>query len=99
MGCVASDVRSKQPGDKDIRIRTRKNEFAQTHPDELLNAEEFKRVIKDWNRNMTIDEACEFYQNTCFSLPGATVPIDEPRRYIETLRFKDKHKYKFGTKL
>ena len=48
---------------------------------------------------MTIDEAYEFYQNTCFSLPGATVPIDEPRRYIETLGFKDKHKYKFGTKL
>ena len=78
-------------------IKTRINEFVQTHPDEMLSLEEFKRIIRDWNRNITIKEAYEYYQNKFFSLPGVTIPIVEPRT-VEVLGFKDKDKYKFGTR-
>ena len=89
------DVRPKRQRDKDIK--TRINEFVQTHPDEMLSLEEFKRIIRDWNRNITIKEAYEYYQNKFFSLPGVTIPIVEPRN-VEVLGFKDKDKYKFGTR-
>ena len=45
------DVRPKHQRDKPIKTRIK--EFVQTHPEELLSAEEFKRIIKDWNRNIS----------------------------------------------
>ena len=89
------DVRPKLQRDK--YIKTRINEFVQIHPDEMLSLEEFKRIIRDWNRNITIKEAYEYYQNKFFTLPGVTIPIVEPRN-VEVLGFKDKDKYKFGTR-
>ena len=89
------DVRPKQQRDKDFK--TRINEFVQTHRDEMLSLDEFKQIIRDWNRNITIKEAYKYYQNKFFSLPGVTIPIDEPRN-VEVLGFKDKDNYKFGTR-
>ena len=89
------DVRPKRQRDKDIK--TRINEFVQTHPDEMLSLDEFKQIIRDWNRNMTINEAYKYYQDKFFRLPGVTISIDEPRN-VEVLGFKDKDKYKFGTR-
>ena len=48
-------ARPKRQRDKDLK--TRINEFVQTHRDEILSLDEFKQIIKDWNRNMTINEA------------------------------------------
>ena len=89
------DVRPKHQRDKPIKTRIK--EFVHTHPEELLSPEEFKRIIKDWNRNISEKEAYDYYQNEFFSLPGVTVPINEPRN-VESLGFKDKGKYKFGTR-
>ena len=49
-------------------------------------------IIRDWNRNMTINEAYKYYQDKFFRLPGVTISIDEPRN-VEVLGFKDKDKY------
>ena len=76
------DVRPKRQRDKDFK--TRINEFVQTHRDEMLSLDEFKQIIRDWNRNITIKEAYKYYQNEFFSLPGVTIPIDEPRN-VEVL--------------
>ena len=63
------DSRPKHQRDKPIKTRIK--EFVHTHPEELLSPEEFKRIIKDWNRNISEKEAYDYYQNEFFSLPGA----------------------------
>ena len=75
------DVRPKRQRDKDFK--TRINEFVQTHRDEMLSLDEFKQIIIDWNRNMTIKEAYKYYQNKFFSLPGVTIPIEFGTRSYE----------------
>ena len=85
------------PKPKEKPIGERIKEFVILHPDELLTLDEFKEVIKDWNRKITDDVAYKFYQQKFFSLPGVTVDINEPKD-TDKLGFKDKKKYIFGTR-
>ena len=92
-------------GDMEVRpiipkqkpFKDRVNEYVITHPDDLLTYEQFNEVSKEWNRNMTQQEAYKYYQQRFFQLPGATIKIDEPKQ-INKLGFKDERKYKFGTR-
>ena len=72
-------------------------EYVITHPDELLTADEFASVSKNWNRTMTLADAYKYYQEKFFQLPGVTVKVDEPKD-LRKLGFKNKSKYIFGTR-
>ena len=82
----------KKPKEKSFKDKI--NEFVITHRDELLTPEEFKNVIRTWNRNMTIDQAYKYQQDKFFALPGVSVTITEPKD-VNKLGFKNKDKYKF----
>ena len=79
---------------RDRPFKEKLNEYVITHPDDLLTFEDFKQVIKDWNRNISLNEAYELYKKKFFEIPGAAIHIDEPVNPSK-LGFKDKLKYRF----
>ena len=85
----------KKPKEKPFKVKV--DEYVILHPDELLNYEEFNNVSRNWNRNMTQQEAYKYYQDRFFALPGATAKIDEPDE-LTNLGFRNKSKYIFGTR-
>ena len=91
----SSQPKPKKPKEKSFKQKIR--DFVIIHPDELLTPEEFKNVIKGWNRDMTEQQAYKFYQDEFFAVPGVSIKIDEPKK-LDKLGFKDENKYIFGTR-
>ena len=79
---------------RDRPFKEKLNEYVITHPDELLTFEDFKQVIKDWNRNISLNEAYELYKKKFFEIPGAAIHVNEPVNPSK-LGFKNKLKYRF----
>ncbi len=69
----------KQPKPRDKPIKEKIKDFVIIHAaDDLLSYNDFIKIIKDWNRHISLKEAYEYYKSEYFKIPGATVNINEP---------------------
>ena len=71
------------------------NQLYNEHPDDLLDFDQFKAVIRTWNRNMSEEQAYKYYKDAFFKVPGVNIQVDEPQD-LTKLGFKNVDKYKYG---
>lgn len=78
-------------------FRNKLKDYVIFHPDEFLTFEQFSRVIRNWERDMSLEEAYQLYRNEIAKLPSSNIQIVKSKN-LNKLGFKSKGKYKFGTR-
>ena len=76
-------------------FRDRIDEFITFHPDDFLSFDQFMRVIDSWERDMSPEEAYQYYKERFFQVPGTTVRVQEPTD-LNKPGFRNPSKYIFN---
>ena len=93
------DKRNKDPNATPTKtLKEHIDSYVIIHPHELLSYEDFNKVSRAWDSNITRQQAYQYYQESFFRLHPETVRVTEPK-HINRLGFKDKNKYMFGKRV
>lgn len=91
----AQQVQPRPSVSREKPFKQRIDDYVTLHPDDLLDFDQFKAVIRTWNRNMSEEQAYKYYKNAFFKVPGVNIQVDEPQD-LTKLGFKNVDKYKYG---